>query len=208
MKTAAISTVAMMVGRSPAWTASTAVRPSPWRPKVVSVITVPPSAPPTSSPAMVTIGVIAARSACRPYTLGFGQALGPRGADEVLRQRLQHLRPGQPGVDRGEQEGQRHPGAAPARCAHFDRVVEDATCSCGTGSDPQVVDEDQQQHRADEVELHRGAGQREADREPVQQRAPAQRRDHAEADAEHQPEDRRRDARCSASPAAPGRWCR
>ena len=44
-------------------------------PNVVSVITVPPSAPPTSSPAMVTTGVIAARSACRPYTLGLARPL-------------------------------------------------------------------------------------------------------------------------------------
>ena len=196
----------MIVGRSPERTASTAVRPRPWMPKVVSVITVPPSAPPTSSPAMVTIGVIAARSACRPYTCGLRQALGPRGADEVLGQRLQHLRPGQPGVDRGEQEGQRHPGQhQPAR--PLQRILEQRRVAAAPAGSSAC----RRRSAAAPRRRSRAASRRRSARSrspagparcPGAAPRPCRARPRAPATAPPP------GTRCSASPAAPGRRCR
>ena len=65
MKTAASSTVAITMGRFSSTAACAARRPSPCSPNTFSVMIVPLSAVPMSSPAIVTIGVIAARSAWR-----------------------------------------------------------------------------------------------------------------------------------------------
>ena len=61
---------------------------------------------PNCSPVMVTMGIAAFLSVCLATTSSLGHALGPRGADVVGAQHLEHGRAGEP-RDRGHGEGAR-----------------------------------------------------------------------------------------------------
>ena len=108
--TAASSTVAVMTGRSDVTTEVTDSCPTPARSKTGSMMIAPPSRPARSRPAEVTIGVRPARKRVLADDRALLQALGPRGADEVLAQRLEHLVAGEPGVEGGVEQGDGDPG--------------------------------------------------------------------------------------------------
>ena len=59
----------MIVFRSTCWTASMNIRPTPFHPKMVSVIAAPPMMPPISKAISVVIGIMALRKAWRMMTV-------------------------------------------------------------------------------------------------------------------------------------------
>ena len=83
------------------------IRPIAFHSNTVSVITAPPRMPPMSKATIVASGIIALRKPWRTIDGALGQALGPRRADVVLVEHLEHARSRVPRVGGQRDQHQR-----------------------------------------------------------------------------------------------------
>ena len=169
MKNAASSVTPRISGRSWLSIAWMVNRPRPCSENVYSVMIAPPS---SSAQVHAEDRDDRGQRGAQPVLDDhgpLGQALGPRGTDVVLAHRLQHARPGQPGVQGRVQEGQADPGQhqvpRPQERVLGERHVRHV------GEDRPLVAEQLQRDQAGEEDRQRHAGQRDAHREPVEEGA-------------------------------------
>ena len=121
------------------------------------------------------------------------EALGPRRADVVLVHRLEHVRAGQPRVERGEQERQAEPGQEQAE-EPLDRIHRDVDVAAVVRQPPQRVHEEQQRDRAGEEDGERDGGERTGHAGAVRDRARLETGQCAHEEAADEPQDRGADA--------------